>query len=90
MRKYSILSFKELTSSSYSLKFFSGTIRKSLQSRGSKMMTSLFHYFKTLDKSGDGLLSQDEIKKAFQKFRIQVSDRVRQLYCTIFNNQKNW
>ena len=56
-----------------------GKIRQSLQTRGTKMMTSLFQHFKTIDKSGDGLLSKDEIKTAFQKFRIQVSDYVRNL-----------
>lgn len=61
-----------------------GKIRQSLQSRGTKMMTSLFHHFKTIDRSGDGLLSKDEIKTAFQKFRIQVSDYVRARFLSIF------
>jgi len=51
-------------------------MRKSLQSRGTKTMTTLFRHFKSLDKSGDGSLNRDEIRNAFQKFRIQISDHV--------------
>lgn len=55
---------------------FAGSVRKSLESRGTKTMTTLFHHFQTIDKSGDRLLNKEEIRSALQKFRIQISDRV--------------
>eukprot|EP00111_Clytia_hemisphaerica_P018268 TCONS_00054022-protein len=64
----------ETNDSIVALKQLQAKMRHSLKTRGTKMMTSLFYHFKMVDKSGDGLLSKEEIKTTFQKFRVQVQE----------------
>lgn len=50
-------------------------IRKLLKSRGAKTMTSLHNHFKKIDRSGDGLLSKEELQAALKQFRINIQSQ---------------
>ncbi|NXJ04604.1 CAYP2 protein, partial [Odontophorus gujanensis] len=78
--KGSVLEFKQeyseqMIDDSRVFKKIQGMLRETLSKRGVRVVTGLGKYFRHIDKTGSGFLSQEDFKEALKLFHLEVPEQ---------------